>query len=93
MEQVLSGLHRKILLIYWDDVICISLDFVTHVSRLWELVNCLWTAGLNLKSSKCALLQPEVKYLGHVVYRNEVATKLEKVQVVEEWTVPHSWAC
>jgi len=33
-EQVLSGLHWKTLLIYLDDVIVISPDFQTHISRL-----------------------------------------------------------
>jgi len=37
MEQVLSGLHWKTLLIYLDDVIIISADFDTHVSRLREV--------------------------------------------------------
>jgi len=67
MEQVLSGLHWKTLLIYLDDVIMISPDFKTHVSHLWEVSKRLRGAGLKLKPSKCALLQPEVKYLGHIV--------------------------
>jgi len=37
MEQVLSGLHWKTLFIYLDDVIVISPNFDTHVSRLREV--------------------------------------------------------
>jgi len=37
MKQVLNGFHWKTLLIYLDDVIVISPDFVTHVSRLREV--------------------------------------------------------
>jgi len=37
MEQVVSGLHWKTLLIYLDDVIVISPDFTAHVSRLREV--------------------------------------------------------
>jgi len=55
MEQVLSGLHWKTLLIYLDDVIVISPDFDTHVSRLREMFDRLRAAGLKLKPSKCAL--------------------------------------
>jgi len=40
-------------------------------------------ADLKLKPSKCALLQPEVKYLGHVVGRNGVADP-EKVR---QWKI------
>jgi len=56
MEQVLSGLHWKTLLIYHDDVIVISTDFGTHVSQLREVFDRLGAAGLKLKPSKCALL-------------------------------------
>jgi len=85
MEQVLRGLHWKTLLIYLDDVIVISPDFQTHVSRLREVFERLRGADIKLKPSKCALLQPEVKYLGHVVGRNGVATDPEKVRAIEEW--------
>jgi len=88
MEHVLSGLHWRTLLIYLDDVIVISPDFATHVSRLWEIFDSLRTAKLKLKPSKCTLLQLEVKYLGHVVGRDGITTNPEKVRAVEEWTVP-----
>jgi len=64
MESV--ALHWKTLLIYLDDVIVISPDFDTYVSRLREVFDRLRAAGLKLKPSKWALLQREVKYLGHV---------------------------
>jgi len=85
MEQVLSGLHWKTLLIYLDAVIVISPDFQTHVSCLREVIR---GAGLKLKPSKCALLQPEVKYLRHVVSRNGVTTDPEKVRAIEDWVTP-----
>jgi len=90
MEQVLSGLHWKTLLIYLDDVIVISPDFQTHVSRLREVFERLQGAGLKLKPSKCALLQPEVKYLGYVVGLNGVATDPDKVWAIEGWVTPRT---
>jgi len=88
MEQVLSGLHWKTLLVYLDDVILFSPNFQTHISRLREVLERLRGAGLKLKPSKCALLQSEVKYLGHVVSRNGVATDPEKVRAVRDWATP-----
>jgi len=58
MEQALSGLHWKTLLIYLDDIIVFSPDSQTHISRLREEFERLRGAGLKLKPSKCALLQP-----------------------------------
>jgi len=37
--------------------------------------------------SECALLQPEVKYLGHVVGQDEVVADPEKVPAVKDRTV------
>jgi len=47
MEQVLSRLHWNTLLIYLDNVIYISPDFVTYVNRLREVFNRLQTASLS----------------------------------------------
>jgi len=80
MEQVLSELHWKTLLIYLDDIIVISPDFKTHVSHLREVFERLRGASLKLKSSKCALL---IKYQGHIVDRKGVATDPEKVRAIE----------
>jgi len=88
MEQVLSGFHWKTLLIYLDDIIVISPDFPTHVDRLREVFERLRGAGLKLKPSKCTPLQPEVKYLGHIVGRHGVATNPEKVRPVKDWVTP-----
>ena len=38
MERVLHGLHWKSLLLYLDDVIVISPDFETHITRLSEVL-------------------------------------------------------
>jgi len=85
MERVLSGLHWRTLLVYLDDIIVISPDFKTNVSRLGEVFERLRGADLKLKLSKCALLQPEVKYLGQVVGQNGGATDLDKVRAIEDW--------
>jgi len=63
----------------------ISPDFQTHACRLTKLFERLRGAGLKLKPSKCPLLQPEVKYLGHVIGRISVVTCPEKVRAIEDW--------
>jgi len=57
---------------------------MTNVSHLPEVSERLHEAGLKLKPSKCALLQLEVKYLGHVVGWDEVAINLEEVQAARD---------
>ena len=88
MERVLHGLHWKTLLLYLDDVIVIAPDFATHISRLREVFQRLRQAGLKLKPKKCELLQNAVKYLGHIVSEEGVATDPDKVEVVRNWESP-----
>ena len=45
---------------------------------------------MKLKPSKCHLFQTEVRYLGHVVSKNGVATDPKKVAAVADWPVPKS---
>jgi len=88
LEQVLLEVYWNTLLIYVDDVILIFPDFAIHVRRLTEVFNLLRGAGLKLKPSECALLQPEVKYLSHVVSCNGVVNDLDKEHAVEDWVIP-----
>ncbi|XP_067937269.1 uncharacterized protein [Watersipora subatra] len=63
----------------------IAPDFDTHLHRL-EVFQRLHKAGLKLKPSKCKLLQLQVRYLGHIVNKDEVSTDPDKLKAV---TYPH----
>ena len=43
-----------------------------------------------MKLSKCVFAQRQLKYLGHVISEQGVATDPEKVQAVSQWPVPTS---
>jgi transposase InsO family protein len=88
MEKVLSGLHWKALLVYLDDVIVFSSNLEEHLSRLREVLTRFRSAGLKLKPEKCEIFQTEVKYLGHIVSKDGVATDPAKIQSVKDWPTP-----
>ncbi|PIK45095.1 hypothetical protein BSL78_18048 [Apostichopus japonicus] len=46
--------------------------------------------GLKVKPSKCHLLKSSVRYLGHVVSADGVATEPDKCKSIEEWPTPKS---
>lgn len=90
MERVMHGLHWKSLLLYLDDVIVIGKDFQDQYEHLKEVLTRLRSAGLKLKPSKCHLFQTEVRYLGHVVSKQGVATDPEKTTAIADWPIPRN---
>ena len=83
MEAVPKGLHWKTFLLYLGDIIVKTPDFNTHVERLKEVFESLRQAGFKLKPTNRKLLQKEVKYLGHVVSSNGVATDPDKIRAIK----------
>ncbi|XP_067944535.1 uncharacterized protein [Watersipora subatra] len=88
MERVLLDFHWRTLLLYRDDIIVIAPDFNTHRHRLEEVFQRLHLTELKLKPFKYELLQPQVRYLGHIVSKDGVSTDLKKVKAVTEWPNP-----
>lgn len=88
MDKVMAGLQWEILLIYLDDVIVFGKTVEEEIRRLRVVFERLRKAGLKLKPSKCSLFQRSVKYLGHIVSAEGVATDPEKVSAVADWPVP-----
>lgn len=90
MGVVLGDLAFDVLLVYLDDVIIFSRDFESHCERLELVFNRLRQHGLKLKPSKCFLLKPEVKFLGHRISAEGINSDDEKVKALEMWPVPRN---
>lgn len=90
MGAVLGDLAFEILLVYLDDVIIFSRDFETHCERLELVFDRLRQHGLKLKPSKCFLLRPEVKFLGHLISAEGIKVDDEKVKALDTWPVPRN---
>ena len=90
MDLVLAGLQWSECLVYLDDVIVLGRSFEEHLKNLQSVLQRLRQAGLRLKLSKCSFFQHQVKYLGHIISREGVATDPVKTQKVANWPVPTS---
>lgn len=77
-----------ILLVFLDDIIVYARNFDEHLERLQTVFERLRQHGLKLKAEKCSLIQPEVKFLGHVISAGGVMTDPDKVRAVTEWPLP-----
>jgi hypothetical protein len=90
MEYLLAGLHWETCLIYLDDIIVYADTFDQHLERLEEVLTRVRKGGLKISPKKCHFFQAKVKFLGHVVSSEGIATDPEKITAVQEWPTPSS---
>ncbi len=88
METAMGDLYLTQCLLYLDDVVVYSRDFAEHLVRLENVFKRLEAHNLKLKPSKCTLFQKQVKYLGHVISKDGIATDPDKISAVKDWPVP-----
>ena len=81
MNVVLSGLNQDVLLVYLDDITIHFGDLPSLPRIIERFLERMRLANLKLKVSKCRMLQREVHFLGHVIFRTMVRT----------WIRPRSW--
>ena len=81
MESCLGELHLEWCIIYLDDIIIFSKNPDDHLTRLEGVFERLAKAGLKLKPSKCEFFRSSLKYLGHIVSKNGIATDPRESQI------------
>lgn len=90
MENVLRGLQWIECLLYMDDIIVPCTTVEEGLVRLEHVFQRLQNACLKCKPSKCVFFQKQVKFLGHLVSEEGVATDPEKISAVKSWPIPRN---
>ena len=88
MESCLGELHLDWCIIYLDDIIIFSKTPDDHITRLRAVFEKLAKAGLKLKPSKCEFFRSSLKYLGHIVSKDGIATDPRKIEAIQKWPQP-----
>ena len=88
MESCLGDLHLNWCIIYLDDIIIFSEDPDDHIKRFEGVFEKLAQASLKLKPSKCEFLKARLKYLGHIVSLEGIATDPAKIETIQKYPVP-----
>lgn len=88
MEACLGDENFDILVLYLDDILVFSRTIEEHILRLDKVFTKLKLHGLKVKMSKCHFFQKEVRFLGHIVSENGVATDPDKTAVIRSWPIP-----
>ena len=90
MESCLGDLHLNQCLVYLDDIVIFSRTYEEHLERLESVFQKLKEAGLKVSPKKCQLFQQKIKYLGHIVSEEGIASDPSKVEAIQNWPIPTS---
>jgi hypothetical protein len=74
MNATLSSLLRKIVLVFFDDILVYSSTYEQHLEHLEQVFQILDREQWRVKLSKCTFAKREILYLGYVISSNGVAT-------------------
>jgi hypothetical protein len=90
MNSILEPFLRKFAMVFIDDILIYSSDFVQHLQHLRKVFSVLRAHKFYLKRKKCVFGRPELQYLGHIISKDGVATDPNKTKAMLDWLVPSS---
>lgn len=88
MEKAVGDMNLLQVLVYLDDVIVFGATLEEHEERLLKVLDRLEEVGLKVSLDKCQFCQPKVKYIGHIISADGIATDPSKVEAVTKWPQP-----
>jgi hypothetical protein len=89
-DRVITAAADRFVLVYLDDVLCLSATVEEHMRHLRLLFAKLREHRLQAKLSKCKFMQKELKFLGHILTEEGIKPDPAKVQTLQDWPFPDS---
>lgn len=90
MNTTLAPLLRQCVLVFFDDILVFSRTYAEHLDHLRAVFQLLTRDRWQVKFSKCLFAQQQLKYLGHIISAEGVATDPAKIEAVLKWPPPSS---
>lgn len=90
MNQILSPLLRKCVVVFIDDVLVYSQTMDEHVKHLEQVFQILSNHQLHLKMTKCLFAQSQLEFLRHVVSAAGISIDPNNVTVIQNWPIPQN---
>ncbi len=88
MNKILRQYIRKFVQVYLDDVIIYSNNLDEHKRHIKAVLEKIREANLKLKPSKCQWFQTELKFIRHLVGRNDIKFDPQNVEKIKNAEVP-----
>lgn len=87
MNKVLKGMDTYTF-VYQDDILIFSQSFDDHLKHIENVLDCLKSANLTVKSDKCEFGMEEIKFLGHIISPKGIEKNPEKVSAIRDLPRP-----
>lgn len=81
-------IRERVVLVYMDDLIVPANDIESRINRLEHVLQVASAAGLQINWKKCAFLQAEVEFLGHMVANGTIRPSDRKTESVKCFLEP-----
>jgi hypothetical protein len=90
MNGVFRNYLEKFVIVFLDDLLVYSKSEEEHEQHLRMVLQVLREHQLYAKLSKCSFYQRQIHYLGHIISEEGIVVDPEKVEAIQEWSVPRN---
>lgn len=90
LERALGPEVESFTNVFVDDILVISKSFEEHLKHLEIIFKKLKSANLVINKEKCEFLKSEIKFLGHIITAEGVATDPEKIDSIMKFPTPRN---
>src|SRR6266568_4111998 len=89
MNEILHDLLDQGVIVYIDDILIYTESMRQHVDLVQKVLQRLMDARLHVSIDKSFFHLKEVEYLGYQITEQGISMSEEKVEAVQEWSLPH----
>lgn len=90
MNEILKGLLRKCVLVFFDDILVYSSSWIDHLVKLESILEILQSHKLFARLSKCSFGVQIIEYLGHTLSGEGVVMDNSKLEAIQQWPQPNT---
>ena len=88
MNQVLKPFIRKLVVVYFDDILIYNKAKATHYNHVREVLAMLQANELYINLKKCSFVTNKLPFLRYVVSVDRIHVDEDKVYAAREWPTP-----
>jgi len=85
----LAPVINKSVVNYFDDLLIVSKDIITHLKDIKEVLDLLVKANLRAAPSKCFWFTDTVKFTGHILEKGIIRMDSSKVRAIVNYPAPY----